>query len=655
MSRITKPRTALQEELQALRQRVTELEAQHNVNADRERRQREEQNRWRLFVTHAPVAMAMLDRQMRYLAVSDRWQTEYGLDAQDLIGRSHYDIFPEIPDDWKAVHQRALGGAVERRDEDRFLRHDGTVQWLRWEVQPWQEPNGDIRGVILFSEDITARKEAEASLRQSEDRWQLALRGSNAGMWDWNPQTNTAFFSTRWKTMLGFGEDEIGTSLSEWSDRVHPDDLPQIMHAIEEHFAGKTEFYENEHRVSCKDGTYKWILDRGQALWDAQGKVVRAGGSHTDITARKRAEDWMSSLIASTQDAMISIDRQARVVLFNPSAERIFGYRAVEVVGEKVNVLMAEPYANEHDDYLARYERTHERRAIGRIRTVTGKRKNGDVFPMELSVTEIGSDEEVHYAAFIRDISEKVRLQDKVVEHERLATIGFTAAKLAHEIGNPLNSMTLSVQMLERRLASTGSEDTIVARVRGLRDQITRLTHLLQEFRNLSRRQDYRLVPTNLTALATEVLTAEMENYATRGVTLVHESAPSLPLVKADVDKLRQVLVNLCKNAVEAMPEGGTLTVSVQPDGNGRVHLHITDTGSGIPDGVNIFEPFITTKPEGTGLGLPVVRQIVAAHGGELTYRTALGQGTTFTVTLVVMDEETPAPPDIHPSLQRTS
>jgi signal transduction histidine kinase len=260
----------------------------------------------------------------------------------------------------------------------------------------------------------------------------------------------------------------------------------------------------------------------------------------------------------------------------------------------------------------------------------------------------------VHYAAFIRDISEKVHLQEKSVENERLAAIGVTAAKLAHEIGNPLNGMTPSLQLPEQRLVSTTSDDKSMEQVRGLSEQIARLTQLLQEFRNLSRRQDYRLVPTNLSELVTEVLAAETENYAARGVTLVHDSAPDLPLVKADAAKLSQVLVSLCKNAVEAMPNGGTLTVSVQHDDHKRLQLYVTDTGSGIPDGVNIFEPFITTKPEGTGLGLPVVRQIVAAHGGTLTYRSAPGQGATFTVTLAAIDEATHFPPDILASAPRT-
>ncbi|MBD2464816.1 PAS domain S-box protein [Oscillatoria sp. FACHB-1407] len=138
--------------------------------------------------------------------------------------------------------------------------------------------------------EIINRQQVAACLQASEERWQLALRGNNDGIWDWNVQTNEVFFSSRWKEMLGFADDEIANHLDEWAKRVHPDDLGWVMEAIQDHFAQKTPFYITEHRVLCKDGSYKWILDRGQALWDEAGNVIRMTGSHTDVTEHKQAE-----------------------------------------------------------------------------------------------------------------------------------------------------------------------------------------------------------------------------------------------------------------------------------------------------------------------------------------------------------------------------
>ena len=158
-----------------------------------------------------------------------------------------------------------------------------------------------------------------------------------------------------------------------------------------------------------------------QAIANVLSQVIE---HERDLREIRRNANWLASLIETTQDAVVSIDRRGCIVLFNGAAERVFGYGADEIVGRKVNDLMAEPYATEHDEYIARYEKTGEARAIGRIRTVTARRKDGEPFPIELSVTEIAVDQDAHYAAFIRDISEKTRLQSQLVDSERLAAIG---------------------------------------------------------------------------------------------------------------------------------------------------------------------------------------------------------------------------------------
>ncbi len=148
-----------------------------------------------------------------------------------------------------------------------------------------------------LAKEVAERKRTEEVLRESEQRWQLALRGNNDGIWDWNLKTNTVFFSVRWKEMLGYQEDEISHHFDEMIKRVHPDDLNRVKKAVKDHFAKKTPFYTKEYRLLCKNGTYKWILDRGQALWDEDGNVMRMVGSHTDITERKQVEENLSQLL----------------------------------------------------------------------------------------------------------------------------------------------------------------------------------------------------------------------------------------------------------------------------------------------------------------------------------------------------------------------
>lgn len=372
-------------------------------------------------------------------------------------------------------------------------------------------------------------------------------------------------------------------------------------------------------------------------------ELARANqGLEIEIAERKRSEEemrrsesWLHSLIGTTQDAVLSIDRRGCVVLFNPGAERIFGYAAEEIVGRKVNELMAEPYASEHDGYIARYERTGEARAIGRIRTVTAKRKNGELFPTELSVTEIEVDQDVHYAAFIRDISEKAKLQQQLVESERLAAIGTTAAKIGHELANPLNGMSLTIQLLEQRLKQQPDppDSQVTATVKRLKDEISRLNQLAGQFRLISRRERYDFHPTELAGLIDDVVKIQRPDFDQLNIKINQLIPTDLPTISVDKGKIKQALLNLLKNAAEAMPGGGEISIEVRATEQG-VLIEITDTGMGIPLDIDAFEPFVTTKKEGTGIGLVIVRQIVTAHGGNVFYRSRAGEGTTFRIEL---------------------
>jgi PAS domain S-box-containing protein len=354
----------------------------------------------------------------------------------------------------------------------------------------------------------------------------------------------------------------------------------------------------------------------------------------TSESAIQKSEAWLRNLVATTQDAVVSIDRRGCVVLFNQSAERIFGYRTEEIIGRKVNTLMAEPYAAEHDGYIERYERTGEAKAIGQIRTVTARRKDGMLFPIELSVTEIEIDENVHYAAFIRDISDKVELQKQLVESEKLAAIGGTAAKIGHEIANPLNGIYLTLQLIEQRLNRQASVDErVTGDVLRIKKEVGRLNQLVQEFRTLSRQQDYHFRPMNLAPLLNETLDLQQLVLEARSIVISRHIADDLPGVLVDEDRMKQALLNLIKNAGEAMPNGGTLTVAVTAS-DGSVAIHIKDTGIGIAPGSDVFQPFFTTKKEGTGLGLIIVRQIILAHRGTIVYDSEPGEGTTFHITL---------------------
>jgi signal transduction histidine kinase len=217
---------------------------------------------------------------------------------------------------------------------------------------------------------------------------------------------------------------------------------------------------------------------------------------------------------------------------------------------------------------------------------------------------------------------------------ERLAAIGLAAAVLAHEIANELNVVRCAVQVAEGEVSEQCKEnDVVVSALHEAENGIERLCSLLQQFRNFARPQKLSRQPTDLVHVVEELLAVEKIRYAAQGIHVELDFPRNLPRLMLDVEKFRQALLNLCTNAAEAMPEGGTLRLRGYTS-NSSVSLEIIDTGVGIPAGVDIFALFTTTKPQGTGLGLAIVRQIVSAHGGTITYTSQPGTGTVFRLTV---------------------
>ncbi|MEM8829244.1 MAG: PAS domain S-box protein [Cyanobacteria bacterium P01_G01_bin.19] len=296
-------------------------------------------------LTPSMLCVAGFDGYFKRL--NSAFEATLGYDKSELLAKPFLDFIH--PED-RAATQREVAklaaGDTTISFENRYQTKAGDYRWLLWTAKAY------LQDEIIYAaaRDISDRKQSELALTESEERWQLALKGANDGIWDWNVKTNEVFFSRRWKEMLGFAEDEVDNTLDEWSKRVHPDDIGWVTRVIQEHFAGKTPFYVSEHRVLCKDGSYKWILDRGQALWDEAGNVVRMTGSHSDITQRIQVELQLqqerdfSNAVIDTVGALIAIlDCEGRIVRFNRTCERVTGYGFAEIEGERVWDILITP------------------------------------------------------------------------------------------------------------------------------------------------------------------------------------------------------------------------------------------------------------------------------------------------------------------------
>jgi PAS domain S-box-containing protein len=283
---------------EAALQRAHDTLEQHVAERTAELRQSEE--RWRLFVEHAPAAIAMFDLKMRYLAVSQRWMDDFQLALQPVLGRSHYDVFPEVPERWKEIHRRCLSGAIERAEEDPFTRADGQVQWLCWEVRPWHDAEDKIGGIIIFSEDITERKRAEEALRESEERYRLIVETANEGIWVTDGERRTILVNQRMADMLGYTADELQGRIP--GEFLHAGQEPVVLKARQALAVGTATQYE--FRFRRKDGSDLWVVSGATPVRDNEGRLIKTISMLTDITERKRAEqelERMRNLLAEGQ------------------------------------------------------------------------------------------------------------------------------------------------------------------------------------------------------------------------------------------------------------------------------------------------------------------------------------------------------------------
>lgn len=248
----------------------------------------ESESRLRLFIEHAPAALAMFDRDMRYLAASRRWLTAYQLERSDILGESHYAVFPDLPERWKAIHQRGLAGELIRSDQDRFERADGSIQWLSWEIRPWFAADSSVGGIVIFSEDITERIHVEQSLRESEARFAATFEQAAVGIALVSPQGHWLRVNRKLCDIVGYSKTEL-LGLT-FQDITHPDDLTADLEQVRRMLENEIDTYSMEKRYLRKDGSLVWINLTVALVWTADRQPAYFVSVIEDIDARKTAE-----------------------------------------------------------------------------------------------------------------------------------------------------------------------------------------------------------------------------------------------------------------------------------------------------------------------------------------------------------------------------
>ena len=364
-------------------------------------------------------------------------------------------------------------------------------------------------------------------------------------------------------------------------------------------------------------------------------------------------EAHLESILATVPDAMIVIDERGAMQSFSSAAERLFGYKAGEVLGKNIRMMMPSPYRENHDEYLARYRRTGEKRIIGIGRVVVGERKDGSTFPMELAVGEMRSNNARFFTGFIRDLSERQKtearlqeLQSELVHISRLTAMGEMASALAHELNQPLSAIANYMKGSRRLLEGRADEQSGMVRdaMDKAAEQSMRAGQIIRRLRDFVARGESERRVESIKKLVEEASALALVGAKDQGVRVLFRLDPGVDLVLADKVQIQQVILNLMRNAIEAMEqaERRELVLSIAPNGSGMVDVSVADTGSGIAEDImpHLFQPFITSKRHGMGVGLSISRTIIEGPGGRIWAEPNSGGGTVFHFTLRAVSEE---------------
>jgi len=417
--------------------------------------------------------------------------------------------------------------------------------------------------------------------------------------------------------------------------------------------------FEEERWRTRKDGSEFLAHISITALRDDEGKLRGFGKVIRDVTDQRAAERelganaaHLGSILSTVPDAMVVIDDRGSILSFSAAAERLFGFAEAEVIGTNVSRLMPSPDQEQHDGYLRHYIDTGEKRIIGVGRVVRGLRRDGTTFPMELSIGEAIANGQRVFTGFARDLTEKVAADERIEELRsdlihvaRVSAMGTMASTLAHELNQPITAVTNYVQAVSDLLDTPAPDDLPMIReaLRETASEALRAGNIVRRLRDFVARGDVEKSVEDLPSLIADAAKLGLIGARESGVEIEFDLDPTASPVLVDKIQTQQVLINLMRNATEAMAGLAVrrLRVTTQRDGPGFARVSVMDTGPGLPPEIaeNLFRAFNSTKSQGLGLGLSICRTIVEANGGHIWMEPREGGGTGFHFTLMMTDE----------------
>jgi len=519
---------------------------------------------------------------------------------------------------------------------------------------------GKIVGTLGIVRDITERVQIENKLKETNRKLQMLFDTAMEGIIVVDAEENLIFVNNAFADMLGYEENElIGTNLQRL---VNERDFKEIRRQTESRKKGKVSRYELV--MFGKDGKPHIFQVSASPLWNEDGSFAGALSIVMDITERRQMEEALReseekfrAISNSAKDAIISTDDEGKISFWNPAAEKMFGYKKEEAIGKEMHKLIPGNFYEAFQKGFSKFKETGTGPFIGRVIELVLVSKSGVEIPVELSLSAYRMKGKWHSMGIARDITERKQMQKKLEEYsqqleqmvekrtrqlkeaqeqliksERLAAIGQVAAMVGHDLRNPLTGISGATYYLKKKL-KPWMDEKAREMLELIEKNIQYANKIITDLLEYSREIRLELAETTPKAIIDEALSlVEIP----KNVTVI-DSTQNKPKIKMDIDKMKRVFANIIKNAVEAMPEGGKLAISTK-ESDGNVEIMFIDTGIGMAKEVmeKIWTPFFTTKAKGMGLGLPICRRVIEAHGGKVSVESIVGEGTKFAVTIPV-------------------
>ncbi len=487
---------------------------------------------------------------------------------------------------------------------------------------------------------------SDADMREMQERMQLAADAAHLRMWEWDIVQDEI-----WAT----GESRMRLSAAK-SDRLdfnrvlqslHPDDRDAVTQAVARSMNGDGDF-ESEHRFVLPDGQTRWVAAHGRVEFNDEHKPIRMRGVSMDITVRKQAEEQFRLTVEASPNGIVLADQEGRIVLVNAQTEKLFGYAREELIGQMIEVLVPERFRGAHPTYRAEFMAAPQARAMGAGRELFARRKDGTEFPVEIGLNPIQTSDGILVLAAVVNISarklaeeEARRRREEISRLTRLGLLGEMSASIAHELNQPLSGI-VSNASAGQRFIDRGDADLHKLReiVVDIAADGRRAAEVIRNIRNTVKRGATSRQRLNLNDVVMNVAHMVHPDALAHSCQLKTSLAKDLPTIEVDPVQIQQVLINLVGNAFDAMRDtpvsSRKVEVATERNDDGMIRVSVRDHGAGIPDEARerLFDQFFSTKEQGLGMGLAIVRSIIEAHGGAIAAENAEGGGARFCFTL---------------------